>query len=57
MLDYEADKLRKEQEKHHRQRRESVKDQNMRTQGMIDAHREVLKRMQSQANKKLSTKS
>jgi len=57
MLDYEADKLRKEQEKHHRQRRESVKDQNMRSQGMIDAHREVLKRMQSQANKKLSTKS
>lgn len=53
MLDYEADKIRREQEKHNKARREAAMDQSMRTRGMIDAHKEVLKRMQNQANKKL----
>lgn len=56
MLNYEVDKLRKEQQRHNKVRQEAVIDQSMRTQGMIDAHKEVLKRMQSQANKKLDNK-
>ncbi|KAK5082899.1 hypothetical protein LTR05_006780 [Lithohypha guttulata] len=56
MLDYQTEKTRKEQQKHQRARQEAALDQTMRTQGMIDAHKEVLKRMQSQANKKLADK-
>lgn len=54
MLDYEADKMRREQMRHQKARQEAVMDQSMRTQGMIEAHREVLKKMQSKANQKLT---
>lgn len=50
MADWEADKARKEHERQVRARREQAMDQSMRTQGMIDAHREVMRKMQSQAN-------
>lgn len=53
MHDYGTEKLRKEHDKQNRARKEAMVDQSMRTQGMIDAHREVLKRMQSQANEKM----
>ena len=53
MADYETEKLRKQQEKHSRAKKEAMVDQTMRTQGMLDAHKEVLKRMQSQANQKM----
>lgn len=56
MMNFEVDKLRKEQQRHTRARQEAVIDQSMRTQGMIDAHKEVLKRMQSKANEKLDNK-
>lgn len=54
MLDWEADKLRKEQDRQHRARKEAAMDQSMRTQGMIDAHREVMRKMQNQANQKIT---
>lgn len=54
MMDYEADKIRKEQDRQYRARQEAVMDQSMRTQGMIDAHREVMRKMQSQANQKIT---
>ena len=55
MLDYESDKIRREQERHHKARKEQAIDQSMRTQGMIDAHKEILRKMQSQANTKLNS--
>ena len=56
MLDYEAEKLRREQARTSKARVEVLTDQSMRTQGMIDAHKEVLRKMQSEANKKLDDK-
>lgn len=53
MLDWEAEKLRKEQDRYNKARMEAAMDQTMRTQGMIDAHREVMRKMQSQANQKI----
>lgn len=53
MADYETEKLRKQHEKHNRAKKEAMVDQTMRTQGMLDAHKEVLKRMQNQANQKM----
>lgn len=53
MLDWEAEKYRKEQDRFNKARLEAAMDQTMRTQGMIDAHREVMRRMQSQANQKI----
>lgn len=54
VYDSQAAKARKEQEKYMKAKKDAAWDQTMRTQGMIDAHREVLKKMQSQANKKLT---
>lgn len=53
MAEYEMEKLRKQHEKRNKAKKEAVVDQTMRTQGMLDAHKEVLKRMQSQANQKM----
>jgi len=53
MTEYEMEKLRKQHEQRSRAKKEAVVDQTMRTQGMLDAHKEVLKRMQSQANQKM----
>lgn len=54
MMDYEADKMRKEQDRQNRARQEAAMDQSMRTQGMIDAHREVMRKMQNQANQNIT---
>lgn len=54
MMDYEADKIRKEQDRQLRARQEAAMDQSMRTQGMIDAHREVMRKMQNKANQKIT---
>lgn len=54
MMDYEADKIRKEQDRQIRARQEAVMDQSMRTQGMIDAHREVMRKMQNKANQTIT---
>lgn len=54
MMDYEAHRIRQEQIRQQRARQEVMMDQSMRTQGMIEAHREVLKKMQSRANEKLT---
>ena len=54
MQDFEADKQRREAERMSRAQSQAFIDQSMRTQGMIDAHKEVLRKMQSQANKKLT---
>lgn len=54
MMDYEADKMRKEQDRQMRARQEAAMDQSMRTQGMIDAHREVMRKMQNKANQKIT---
>lgn len=53
MADYGADKMRREQARQNQARQEAYMDQTMRTQSMIDAHREVMKKMQREANKKL----
>lgn len=53
-MEREAAKLRTEQERYQREMQQAQFDQSMRTQGMIDAHKEVLRRMQSQANQKLN---
>lgn len=54
MMDYEAHRIRQEQIRQQKARQEVMMDQSMRTQGMIEAHREVLKKMQSRANEKLT---
>lgn len=53
ILDWETERLRREQDQHERARKEAMMDQSMRTQGMIEAHREVMRKMQNQANQKI----
>lgn len=54
ITDWRAQMAKKEQDKYMKTRKEEAWDQTMRTRGMIDAHREALKKMQSQANKRLT---
>jgi len=46
--------VKKDQENYTKTRENEVWDQTMRTQGMIEAHREALRKMQSQVNKRLT---
>ncbi|KAF2866542.1 hypothetical protein BDV95DRAFT_631697 [Massariosphaeria phaeospora] len=52
MNDIQQKEQEKQQRKMETQRRESMLDMKMRTGGMLDAHRDAMRRMQADANKK-----
>ena len=46
MMQHDADRWRREKERTEKAKRELAMEQGMRSQGMIDAHKEVMRRMQ-----------